>query len=80
MIRAGVIKASHSISSPFVASLPIGEKNQRISYFIHNYHDIPYELRVAAEFDEPVAGLFKFNENDQFATYIPDDKITLIES
>lgn len=76
-IRSGVISATRSKNHPYAVVLPVGEKCQRINYFIYNESDIPYELRKAMDCGESVAGVFDFVEGDQFATYCPDDDILL---
>lgn len=79
MIATGVIHATRSTVIPYVVSIPLGEKKQRITFCVDNHNDIPYPLRQAMDCGESVAGVFKFVEKDQFATYIRDEEIERIK-
>ena len=79
-IATGVIKATTAKNFPYTVSLPVGEdKKRRMNFFVDNSNDMSYYMRVAMECGESVAGVFSFSEQDQFAHYIPDDKITISE-
>lgn len=77
MIAAGVMKACRSTTNPYMVSLLVGEKHQRINYFISNPNYIPYELRRAMDNGEAIAGIFEFVEADQFASYRRDEEVEI---
>jgi len=76
MIRTGIIKASTSTSHPFQAKLRL-ESPHRYTYMIENFTDIPYDMRQEAECGQDVPAVFDFDPEDQFATFIPDRRISI---
>ena len=77
MIRIGTMKATSSKQWAYTVAIPLGEKHQRVNYFIDNANDIPYHLRQALDCGEQVAGIFEFVEADQFAAYLQEDSLEI---
>ncbi len=76
MIAIGVISKVQSNVSPYVVTLPVDtDHKNHMTFFVGNTMTIPYYQRHSMDLGMPTAGLFTFDPNDQFATFIPDEKI-----
>jgi hypothetical protein len=79
MINVGVIKATSHPKHPYSVLCPCSsvdpDRHHTIAFYVGNPEAMPYDLKTQADNNEPVAGLFEYDPQDQLAYYIPIEKI-----
>jgi hypothetical protein len=81
MINACVIKATSHPKHPYSVLCHVdADCKYTMAFFVGNPEAMPYYLRKQADNNEPVAGVFEYDEQDQFATYIPIEKVRVRKS
>lgn len=80
MIKLGIIqKCEHSPhhNHAYAVTIPMNDTEDRTTFFVNNPNDIPNDLRVALDYGESIAGIFKVNGLEDFAEYIPERKVII---
>jgi len=79
MINACVIKATSHPKHPYsvlcLCSSVYPKQPYTVAFYVGNPDAMPYYLKQQADNNEPVAGVFEYDPQDQLAYYIPIEKI-----
>ena len=79
MIQSGLMQTTGNISFPVQVYLhPNGYEEDSVGYFVSNVDAIPLRLINEMNHSSPEGGgvgVFDYDPEDQFARYIPDDKL-----
>ena len=76
MIQVGIMAATSSINHPFSVVLKVNPRTP-IAYFVGNPKDFPEHVLFELNCGEKVAGVFDFAPEDQFAYYVPIEKVKI---
>ena len=74
MIAIGYFCADFGASCNTV-DITVGD--HKLDFFISNIDDVPPNIKQEFESGDRVAGAFEFDPHDQFATYIPVDRLAI---
>ena len=77
MLRIGIISVSTDVVRSCGVRIKIEPTAYAHIYKVNNHIDIPFNDRQGLDSGATVAGVFNVIEGDQFATYIPIERICI---
>lgn len=76
MIQVGIMAATGNSRYPFSVVLRVNPRTP-IAYCVGNHEELPSHILLSLNCGEKIAGVFDFVEDDQFAYYVPVERIAI---